>query len=500
MAKMLTSILALLRHCCSTAETTAFDSIRDVDERQLPSRAGQRRHPNRVPHRLVRQLPVFTYAQSARADRRHAQKAGSDHATGAVAETHLPKPAGAGSAAAIAAAAHPPPPAQHAVTQTSLQPPATAGKLHPQAPSASHPTQAPASAPPFVPAMPLFALTPGWTTDCPPASPQPAGRAGALPWLLPSLKIVSPQNSQVHVDSGTTEYTPSLALTHSMHISPMRLCSPSQAGRLLRPGRQQEEQQEQPPSPTTPTAPGEAVAPAAAAAGSSSAGQRVPQGLVATPGASQGATSLMPGQPTPPDQSQLPTPCATATATAAGIAGSGLDVQLQPSAAHPRLPNHWATTHSAASVGLPGPTTACSSKQTYYPQHLPPSLNPTFSSAAHGTQPQLLPSFPAPQHRGPPALGLELQPAPEPLTPARPQRLLPSSAASSAASSPTPMCAICLMEYELACMLRQLPCGHAFHVTCIDQWLRKHRCCPLCMSDVVAAMTSGAAVPQAGRP
>ncbi|CAL5081245.1 unnamed protein product [Urochloa decumbens] len=42
-------------------------------------------------------------------------------------------------------------------------------------------------------------------------------------------------------------------------------------------------------------------------------------------------------------------------------------------------------------------------------------------------------------------------------------------------------CAVCLCEFAGADRLRLLPsCGHAFHVACIDVWLRSSATCPLC--------------------
>ncbi|KAM7267581.1 hypothetical protein ACFE04_009747 [Oxalis oulophora] len=42
-------------------------------------------------------------------------------------------------------------------------------------------------------------------------------------------------------------------------------------------------------------------------------------------------------------------------------------------------------------------------------------------------------------------------------------------------------CGICLMEYDGDDMLRILPrCGHRFHLTCVDVWLRKNPTCPVC--------------------
>lgn len=42
-------------------------------------------------------------------------------------------------------------------------------------------------------------------------------------------------------------------------------------------------------------------------------------------------------------------------------------------------------------------------------------------------------------------------------------------------------CTVCLGEYEEKDILRVLPtCGHAFHINCIDVWLRQHSTCPVC--------------------
>lgn len=44
-------------------------------------------------------------------------------------------------------------------------------------------------------------------------------------------------------------------------------------------------------------------------------------------------------------------------------------------------------------------------------------------------------------------------------------------------------CAICLTDFREreSLRLRLLPhCGHVFHVTCIDQWLRRQTTCPIC--------------------
>mmetsp|Transcript_155 Transcript_155/g.297 ORF Transcript_155/g.297 Transcript_155/m.297 type:complete len:272 (+) Transcript_155:85-900(+) len=49
-----------------------------------------------------------------------------------------------------------------------------------------------------------------------------------------------------------------------------------------------------------------------------------------------------------------------------------------------------------------------------------------------------------------------------------------------------PQCSICLVEYEPGDSLRTLPCLHAFHKVCIDQWINScsEMVCPACRRDI----------------
>ncbi|KAG0460667.1 hypothetical protein HPP92_020563 [Vanilla planifolia] len=49
-------------------------------------------------------------------------------------------------------------------------------------------------------------------------------------------------------------------------------------------------------------------------------------------------------------------------------------------------------------------------------------------------------------------------------------------------------CSVCLAEFREEDDLRLLPkCSHAFHLQCIDTWLRAHSNCPLCRANIVSA-------------
>ncbi|KAK9285677.1 hypothetical protein L1049_024876 [Liquidambar formosana] len=53
-------------------------------------------------------------------------------------------------------------------------------------------------------------------------------------------------------------------------------------------------------------------------------------------------------------------------------------------------------------------------------------------------------------------------------------------------------CSVCLSEFQEDEALRLLPkCSHAFHLPCIDTWLRSHKNCPLCRAPIVSDATGG---------
>ncbi|KAE8671701.1 E3 ubiquitin-protein ligase [Hibiscus syriacus] len=54
-------------------------------------------------------------------------------------------------------------------------------------------------------------------------------------------------------------------------------------------------------------------------------------------------------------------------------------------------------------------------------------------------------------------------------------------------------CSVCLNEFRDDESLRLLPkCSHAFHLPCIDTWLRSHSNCPLCRANIVFINASAA--------
>lgn len=52
-------------------------------------------------------------------------------------------------------------------------------------------------------------------------------------------------------------------------------------------------------------------------------------------------------------------------------------------------------------------------------------------------------------------------------------------------------CCICLSAYEDGAELRELPCSHHFHCSCVDKWLRINATCPLCKYNVIKSSSNG---------
>lgn len=45
-------------------------------------------------------------------------------------------------------------------------------------------------------------------------------------------------------------------------------------------------------------------------------------------------------------------------------------------------------------------------------------------------------------------------------------------------------CTVCLVDFVEQDALRQLPCKHAFHISCIDEWLLLNASCPNCRASI----------------
>ncbi|PQQ07045.1 RING-H2 finger protein ATL54 [Prunus yedoensis var. nudiflora] len=57
-------------------------------------------------------------------------------------------------------------------------------------------------------------------------------------------------------------------------------------------------------------------------------------------------------------------------------------------------------------------------------------------------------------------------------------------------------CSVCLNEFQEDETLRLLPkCNHAFHVPCIDTWLRSHTNCPMCRAPIIKPLATPAPEP-----
>ncbi|CAD6203956.1 unnamed protein product [Miscanthus lutarioriparius] len=69
------------------------------------------------------------------------------------------------------------------------------------------------------------------------------------------------------------------------------------------------------------------------------------------------------------------------------------------------------------------------------------------------------------------------------------------------AGDPPADCAVCIAEVGPGEAARVLPrCGHAFHVECVDMWLRSHSTCPLCRCAVAEEEDDAKPVPPRAAP
>jgi len=62
--------------------------------------------------------------------------------------------------------------------------------------------------------------------------------------------------------------------------------------------------------------------------------------------------------------------------------------------------------------------------------------------------------------------------------------LLPTEKWSSSSGQELKSCLVCMEDFQEGDELRRLPCFHAFHIGCIDKWLKVNSVCPICRVDV----------------
>ncbi|KAJ8909177.1 hypothetical protein NDN08_005870 [Rhodosorus marinus] len=57
---------------------------------------------------------------------------------------------------------------------------------------------------------------------------------------------------------------------------------------------------------------------------------------------------------------------------------------------------------------------------------------------------------------------------------------LPTSTAGSSSNRENNHCVICIENFKRSDQIKHLPCLHSFHARCIDPWLERSGCCPVC--------------------
>lgn len=79
------------------------------------------------------------------------------------------------------------------------------------------------------------------------------------------------------------------------------------------------------------------------------------------------------------------------------------------------------------------------------------------------------------------------------LVPKRPSPRLQKPHPADLSRQEETSCSICTEDFADGAELRKLPCGHLYHPSCIDQWLREFNVtCPLCRVDLSVSATVAA--------
>ncbi len=45
-------------------------------------------------------------------------------------------------------------------------------------------------------------------------------------------------------------------------------------------------------------------------------------------------------------------------------------------------------------------------------------------------------------------------------------------------------CTVCQTEFSEGEKIKQLNCQHSYHISCVDEWLKENKVCPICKEDV----------------